>query len=145
MISTQNRFQQLKERSLLEESSFPTKSEEQLICLFFKNRFDININVKDVPRFINFNCVCKNDLLDVIYNYFFIYQNKRIEEDIKFVFNAKDVRSFFNFGILSRADLYDFVFSLTEKVIDYSDDVSYKGNKKISKSCPEINRSSNPK
>ena len=132
LISSQYRILQLKERSLLEESSFPTKSEEQLICLFFKSRFDININVNDVPSFINFNFVCKNDLLDVIYNYFFVYQNKMIEEDIKFVFNDKDVRSFFNFGILSREDLYDFVFSLTEKVIEYSDDVSYKGNNKIS-------------
>ena len=46
---------------------------------------------------------------------------------------------------MSKEDLYNFVFALTEKVIEYSDDVSYKGNNKISKSCPEINRSSNPK
>ena len=114
MISTQNRILQRKERSLLEESSFPTKSDEHLICLFFKSRFDININVNDVPSFINFNLVCKTDLLDVIYNYFFVCQNKMIDEDTNFVFNTKDVRSFFNLDLLSREDLYDFVFSLTE-------------------------------
>ena len=95
--------------------------------------------------FINLNNVSKNDLLDVIYNYFFVFKNKMIDDDIKFIFNAKDVRCFFNFGKLSREDLYDFVFSIYDKVIENTDDVSYKGNNKMSKSCPEINRSSNPK
>ena len=98
-----------------------------------------------MPNFINFNLVCKTDLLDVIYNYFFVCQNKMIDEETNFAFNTKDVRSFFNLDLLSREDLYDFVFSLTEKEIKYFDDVSFKGNNKISKSCPEINRPSNPK
>ena len=46
---------------------------------------------------------------------------------------------------MSREDLYDFVFSIYDKVIENTDDVSSKGKNKMSKSCPEINRSSNPK
>ena len=98
-----------------------------------------------MSNFINFKLICKTELLDVIYNYFSVCQNKIIDEEINFIFNTKDMRNFFNLDLLSREDLYNFVFSLTEKEIKYFDDVSFKGNNKISKSCPEINRSSNPK
>ena len=91
MISTQNRFLLLKERSLLEESSFPTKSEDYLICLFFKNKYNININVNDVSKFINFNLICKTELLEFINNYFYMYQNELINKEIDFIFNTKDM------------------------------------------------------
>ena len=42
-------------------------------------------------------------------------------------------------------NLYDFVFASTGKEIEYFDDVSFKGNNKIPKSCPESSRSPNPK
>ena len=54
MISTQYRMLELKERSLLEERSFPTKSEEQLMCIFLEDRFNIKINVRDIPTFFKF-------------------------------------------------------------------------------------------
>ena len=91
-----------KERSLLEERSFPTKCEEQLICLFLKDRFNIKINVRDVPTFINFNNVAKTDLLDVIYNYFFMFKKKIVKDEVKFIFNDREVRNFFNFGKMSK-------------------------------------------
>ena len=50
--------------------------------------------------------------------------------------------NYFNFDILSRKDLYNFIFSITERELNYCDekDVSYKGNNKDVKTCPEINK-----
>ena len=61
-----------KEKSLQEEGNLPTKCEEQIICLFLRDRFNIKVNVRDIPNYINFNNIVKKDLMDVIYNYFFI-------------------------------------------------------------------------
>ena len=46
---------------------------------------------------------------------------------------------------MSKIDLYDFVMSIYDLPIDLSDDVSFKGKNKMSKSCPEINKPSKSK
>ena len=53
---------------------------------------------------------------------------------------------YFNFDILSRDDFYKFIYLVTEKEFNYLDDlkdISYKGNNKDLKTCPEINKSLN--
>ena len=128
-----------KENSLQDEGNLPSKSEEQIICLFLRDRFNIKINVRDIPTYINFNNIVKNDLMDVIYNYFFLFQKKVAREEAKFVFKANEVKNFFSFGKMSKLDLYDFIMSVYD--LPY-DDVSSKGENKINKSYPEITKPS---
>ena len=87
--------------------------------LVFKSKFDINISVNEVSNFINFKLICKTELLDFIYNYFFLCQNEMIDEEINFIFNTKDMWNYFNFDLLSREDLYNFIFSITERELSY--------------------------
>ena len=102
MISLQNRFSLLKERSSQEGRNSPIKSEDSLICLFFKNRYDINLNQYNVSDFINFDLICKSKLLESINNYFYMHLCEVINKDIDFIFNTNNMWEYFNFDMLSR-------------------------------------------
>ena len=111
-ILLQNKFSILEESSNQEGRNSPTKNEDSLICLYFKKRFNVNLDQLNISNFINFELICKNDLLDVINNYFYMQFCETLNKEMDFNFNPNNIWEYFNFEIIFKEEMQKFVYSV---------------------------------
>ena len=128
-LPLQNKFTLLEERSNQEGRNSPINNEDYLICLFLNKKYNFNLNPKKLASYINFDMVCKNDLLAFIKNYFYVQHCELLNKEYNFNFNLSYIGEYFHYNLISEKEMFDFVYSIVKKKISMSN-VSYKGNNK---------------
>ena len=96
-----------------------------------------------ISNYLNFEVLCKNDLLAYIKNDFYMQYCDLLNKEFNFNFDPSNIGEYFNYELISEEEMYNFVCSIANKELPMNN-VSYKGiNKNIKKYPILINPSIN--
>ena len=86
-----------------------------------------------ITNYLNFEVLCKNDLLAYIKNDFYMQYCDLLNKEFNFNFDPSNIGDYFNYELISEEEMYNFVCSIAKKELPMNN-VSYKGiNKNIKK------------
>ena len=68
-----------------------------------------------ITNYLNFEVLCKNDLLAYIKNDFYMQYCDLLNKEFNFNFDPSNIREYFDYVLISEKDIFNFVCSIDNK------------------------------